>query len=648
MRLDIKLLLSLLLILTHPLSQGHVVFEEIGSIAGSTSFIHLSLPISFDAIDFSINTFTSAIAIYKSKINQTFSEAEDQMKNRPKGDPIREHLLAKRLTYEQLIDGFMKGAGRLKSRLRNLRGVLPAGPSSPHRRDRRFIGVITKVLGPVVKFASKGALRKVRGTSLLASIGQGILGTFMGFFTQMQIAKLRRDVEEIQEEQEQLVEIAAANRAAINNLTISIENLAAMEFIADKLAPAVTSADLQHDFHLIQDALEVAVHAVQQAQHRRLAVDLLTADALSDVFDDLLSVAQGNGFTLLVKYPSDLFQIETSYVYDGSQFLLILHVPMVPDPSLLRLLRLRPFPIPFSKDRALVPKPTTTLLALSRGPKRLMATIEHSDLMDCHKIGEVYICNRHGVLYKDLKATCLGALFEQDIPVARQLCDLELVPHKEAILQLQGNRFLVYSPVMFTGYIICLNGSSSEVHVRRGVNQVYVDPACHLDLKDHQLSSEYNLYLDSKIKHFAWESEDMSLFELDEEDIAEAVEIAGQKDRGVVLSDVMKVKHRRWKFPTWKTLLGFFIGFGLIGVLVVAAVTFGTHRLVRIRDRFRKLKHLLLTLVPQLATQVNTVLRHLHLPQINFARLYPELQPLQANAAMAPPPPPPLYSEDED
>ena len=176
---------------------------------------------------------------------------------------------------------------------------------------------------------------------------------------------------------------------------------------------------------------------------------------------------------------------------------------MVPANSLLRLLRLRPFPLPFSKTHVLLPRPSTSLLALSQGSTRLMTSIEHSDLMDCHQISNVHVCERYVVLFKNIKSTCLGALFEQDIPVARQLCDLEVVPYRESILQLQSNWFLVYSPA---AYIKCQNGSSSEVHIRKAVNKIFIDPSCHLNLKDHRLLSEFSLQLDSSIKYFQWES----------------------------------------------------------------------------------------------------------------------------------------------
>ena len=321
------------------------------------------------------------------------------------------------------------------------------------------------------------------------------------------------------------------------------------------------------------------MHTVQQAQHHRLAVDLFSAEKLFDIFEDLQSLATNYGFKLLTKLPSDRFQVKTSYVYDGTDLVLILHVPMVPANSLLRLLRLRPLLISFSKTLALLPRPSTSLLALSQGSTRLMTSNKNSDLMDCHQISNVYVCERHGVLFKNIKSTCLGALFEQDIPVARQLCDHEVVPYWEYIIQLQSNWFLVYSPAMFTAYIEGQNGSSSVVHIRKAVNKIFIDPSCHLDLKDHRLMSEFSLQLDSAIKFFQWESEDMSLFDLQEIDIEEAVSEAGGREQGVLLADVVKTRKSKFRFPSWKKSFGIIGGLLFLGLLIAIGFGFGAQRI---------------------------------------------------------------------
>jgi hypothetical protein len=104
------------------------------------------------------------------------------------------------------------------------------------------------------------------------------------------------------------------------------------------------------------------IRAVQAAHQRRLSVDLLNATSLQDLFHVAQLKAQINKCQLLLSHPSDLFQIEASYFYNGQDILLLLHIPMAPADSILRLFQLHPFPLPFTKTHFLLPKPSKTHL----------------------------------------------------------------------------------------------------------------------------------------------------------------------------------------------------------------------------------------------------------------------------------------------
>ncbi len=90
----------------------------------------------------------------------------------------------------------------------------------------------------------------------------------------------------------------------------------------------------------------------------------------------------------------------------------------------------------------------------------------------------------------------------QDFIGATNLCEMRIVEQVETVQQLQDNWYLVYSPVAFTSYIICLNNSNSEVFMKTGPNRVYISPSCRLRLKDHMLVSDFSLRLGSTIKHY--------------------------------------------------------------------------------------------------------------------------------------------------
>jgi len=458
-------------------------------------------------------------------------------------------------------------------------------------------------------------------------------------------------VEELRQGQEQIMDVVAENQIAIRELGSQISGLEQRVVIQEFLAPGMITAELNGMYYKLRDALEVAVHTVQQAHHRRLAIDFLSPENLVMLFEDLSSVAKDRGFYLLTQRPSDLLQLEVSYLYDGNDVLILLHVPMTAEDSLLRLFRLRPFPIPISDTHSLLPRVPTSVLALSKSKngKRLMTTVEHADLLGCHQIGKVYTCDRHGALRRDIKSHCLGALYEQDIAGARKLCDLEVVPRKEAVLQLEGSWFLVYSTRRRTAYVTCQNGTSSEEYFKREIRRVHVSPGCRLELDDHSLHAEFSLYLESNVRHIIWEREDLSLFGLNENEFVDLFESAINTDRGLPLNEIVKERRSR-KFATdmnsiSSRTLAFYILIGVcsfVGLMMLTLSSLGARLVTRFREKIRRLQTSLAAMIPSLAEQLNRILTRLQLPLLPIHRfhLYPAIPVVEPPLPGFEPPPP--------
>jgi hypothetical protein len=222
---------------------------------------------------------------------------------------------------------------------------------------------------------------------------------------------------------------------------------------------------------------------------------------LRHIFDTAAHKAKSHHYQLMLRHPSNLFQLETSYVHNGQDVHLIIHIPMAPADSILRLFQLHPFPLPFTESHFLMPDPANQILAISSGVNRLSVEMSVANLMSCHRINSAYLCERHGIMRRELNSTCLGSLYVQDFPGAMTLCEMQMVERIETVLQLQDNWYLVYSPSAFTSYIICLNNSNLEVFVKTGPNRIYISLSCRMRLKDHVLISDFSLRLDSIIKH---------------------------------------------------------------------------------------------------------------------------------------------------
>jgi hypothetical protein len=160
--------------------------------------------------------------------------------------------------------------------------------------------------------------------------------------------------------------------------------------------------------------------------------------------------AKINNCQLLISHPSDLSQIEGSYFFNNQDLQLLLHIPMAPSDSILRFFQLHLFLLLFTKKHFLLPKSSNQIFAISSGMDRLSTKLSMVNLMDCHKVNSMHLCEEHGVLKKSLNSTCVGSLYLQDFAAATALCDMDIVARKETVLQLQENWYLVHCSKAYT------------------------------------------------------------------------------------------------------------------------------------------------------------------------------------------------------
>jgi hypothetical protein len=362
--------------------------------------------------------------------------------------------------------------------------------------------------------------------------------------------------------------------------------------------------------------MQKLTRALQAAHLCRLSVDLLDGKQLQHIFDTTALKAQALQYQLMIRHPSDLFQIETSHMHDGRDVKLLLHVPMAPSESILRLFQLLPFPLPFTDSHFLMPDPANQILALSSGVDRLSVEMSVTNLLSCHRINSAYLCERHGVLRRQLNTTCLGSLHIQDFTGAMTLCKMQIVEHTETVLQMQDNWYFVYSPIAFTGYVICLNNSNSEVFIKTGPNRIFVSPSCRMRLKHHVLISDFSLRLDSVIKHYEWDLDEIA-FSPEERLVSERwLKILGTENVGrSTLHSIRQEITAERRSSTWVYL------FSILGILVAITLAVAGSYILWARH--------LTTLKTRI---LHILMRTLPKPVLNL------IQPPQPNATPAPPP----------
>jgi hypothetical protein len=478
------------------------------------------------------------------------------------------------------------------------------------------------------KFLSDLANGLTRTPRFLSAAGLplGIFGTFMGLYNKQQIDLLRTDLKDTMTKHNRLVEIVQhqENEIGLMNDKIKLLRKDLETFTIND--PAYISSMFLLIENRIRKQLRTAAHTIQMAMQRRLSVDLLGTDQLRYLYDKIRRKADRTGYSCLINHHSDLFQLETSYFHDGSNVHLLIHVPMIPEDSLLRLFRLHPFPLPLSKEHMLIPDVDYDVLAISPGLTRLATVLNYVDLMSCHNVNNIYLCEQQGVLKTNINGTCLGSLYLQDFEMAKQLCPLKIHDAEEMVEQLLNNWFLAYSPKSLMAPVICHNGTNSEIHLKKGFNNFHLSPGCKTKLEHHVVVSDISLKLDGDMMHYEWTWDQNSFDIIPTEDIDPLTnEMQRNGLTNPSFSELLQVSMERKRTPGWLPVL-----MNFLGVIILSAAFCGTLGYLYYRYR-QQLKELAAPAIDKVRNQTGP-LRSALRRSISFSTNALPATPTQASA----------------
>ena len=132
--------------------------------------------------------------------------------------------------------------------------------------------------------------------------------------------------------------------------------------------------------------------------------------------------------------------------------------------------------------------------------------VKFSDLMECHQLNSIYLCDRHRVLDQSTGDLCIGALYSQHLDAALTLCPMEVVQLTEAILPLSGNSFVILNNAAgFIGQKDCVNGPSSELSLPKGTMMQMLEPGYTLKLCDHVINADSLVHLKTDYHQCQWD-----------------------------------------------------------------------------------------------------------------------------------------------
>ena len=481
-----------LLLLPAPSESSYVIFEDIGAMASSVNYINVKTTINLTSL---LDQHTKYVAALK-YINTTIKPLmtpQDLASGKFYYESNIKWLYNS--TYHQMlkvINLHMTEAQELKNRILGLQLILPQPPPDDDRSIQKRFTDFTPQPGT-------DSHRKPRAFLPFVGVALGIYGTYMGWHNHQQIEYLLA-------EQKKIIEVQQQHTQQIHALGRNIDALTHYLAIQTALNPGLLDARLNRIESQIDRRIDIATHAIQQAQIRRLSVDLLLPAQVNALFAKLQKTAKDQNCALLLEHPSDLFQIEVSYFSYQGDVQLLLHVPMVSPDSTLRLFKLHPFPLPINSKYGplLIPQVDNSVLGVTVGSQRHSVEKSAVDLMACFTVNRIYICAESGVLRQDFTDTCLGALYQQNLTAAKITCPLKVHPAEEMIKQLRNNWFAVYSPIAMTVPIDCRNGTSREMMTPAGISSFHLSEGCTASFKKHLVTSDYSINAPSDFIHYEW------------------------------------------------------------------------------------------------------------------------------------------------
>jgi hypothetical protein len=349
--------------------------------------------------------------------------------------------------------------------------------------------------------------RRTKRFAGLVALPLAVATTVMGLYNTAQLEMLKAELSDVKRNTMRLFEVVQDQSKAINSLYKEFDDFQKSIINLAYLDPTFLDTKLSRIENQLRYRIQKVNHAIQSALHRRLAIDYLLPEEIKEIFVNVRTRARELGCELLIHHHSDLFQIETSLLFDGEDGHLLLHVPMVPKNAILRLFKLHPFPLPIFSDHFIIPEVRDELLAISSTDTRVSLQLSSQDLLGCHRVNQVFMCSNFGVFSKKLSNSCMGSLYMQNFSVAKQFCKFSVHPLEEKIYQLKRNLFAAYLPHPITVSVKCNDGKVDELHLAKGVQKLTLNPGCEADFPDHRVTSDFSLKMETEMIMVEWDWE---------------------------------------------------------------------------------------------------------------------------------------------
>ena len=274
-----------LLLICFPSSLSHqVVFDEIGHLAAAASYVHVGIPLRFSDLVHSANRFKELLqARYDDAVNRTAD-----------ADPYYiTPTIANDLAIRDVTAEHLKQVNKVIARIDSVQYLFPSSTSNTFSsvaqrdmgsRDRRFAGI--GLIGTVVS-------------------------SITGLYNREQLRTLRHQMKTVLSDQKRAFAILDQHNLAIQQLHSALSHFQNLVDSALRHSPAILNSEVLSILENFEQAIDIIVQTLQQAQNHQMAIEFLDRPTLEDTFRRCQHLASEHHARLIPEQPADLLQVET-------------------------------------------------------------------------------------------------------------------------------------------------------------------------------------------------------------------------------------------------------------------------------------------------------------------------------------------------
>ena len=187
----------------------------------------------------------------------------------------------------------------------------------------------------------------------------------------------------------------------------------------------------------------------------KLDPSLIPFTSAKKALDEMKEVAARKGMILGLTVVTDIFQVESNFVSDTYNIILLTHIPLIKSDNVVGLYQFIPTPLQLSNTSTHIEvTPNNDILAIS-SDRRLYKTFNIGELSQCSKLHDLTWCGKNQVEHRSTKPNCLYALFTRDFNSIESHCPIKSAKQEEFVYQTGPQQFYTFAPNPEQLYLTC-------------------------------------------------------------------------------------------------------------------------------------------------------------------------------------------------